>query len=713
MGALRLSVFTLLLWLIIPFTVSAERISIVYEGEAHDYDNTEISVYVDGEQVVYDGMFPVIIDGRTLIPVREVLENESINAKVSWNGEEQKVTVYKDEMQLDIWVGQSTALVNGQVMSLDTKARLISIEGQTGAKTMVPIRFITEALGYEVKWNQEQQRIDLIGDGMVLIVPEDIEEPGIVERPEISATRKVLEGREIQFSLGEQDSEAPVAAEYNDDHRSDETFISLSLFYSYHDRVAFYTRGPVSDMSYIIQGQYLTIQLDNTSMGIISDSMDTNDNEYMESVSLRALSQSPPKTEIAIKMAEGVWPRRIDLNEKRDELNVIFGAKGVMAVEAGRYDDGDFLSILGEHEDLHLMRLKKPERLVVDVEDAINPFGVRTFDGFDGDFIETMTIDQFNATTTRFILETNGEQPWQIIEDEGVTHILVGASSDMESSAYHKAFTIRGYEQEDIKDIHVTYDHLDKSCNFNVPGIKPPEVEVDDEERFTLKAVSSGSFMLQGNHIYEYELRWEDGVVQAYAARPKDIYEHIVVVDVGHGGSDPGAVRGDLYEKNLNLSIAEHMMAITDGREGFRYYFTRSEDISVSYEKRCEMANDLHGDVFISLHNNAMDVERYPHHLNTRGLEPILTSNKAHSDSEDDLAQNMMDFVHVNMPEHVIRGKQVNNHLYILNNTYMPSVIIEYAYMSNGEDAAFLREKANLERLAQITVLAVENYLLN
>jgi N-acetylmuramoyl-L-alanine amidase len=80
---------------------------------------------------------------------------------------------------------------------------------------------------------------------------------------------------------------------------------------------------------------------------------------------------------------------------------------------------------------------------------------------------------------------------------------------------------------------------------------------------------------------------------------------HTVVVDPGHGGSDPGAMGpGGLREKDVTLAVALELERRLVAR-GFRVVMTRRGDASVSLEERTALAEGVGGDVFVSIHVNA------------------------------------------------------------------------------------------------------------
>ena len=90
---------------------------------------------------------PVIKEGRTLIPVRAV--TRGMGAAVEWDSDEKKVTITKGDVVIEIYLNDSTYFVNGEPMELDMPAQMLS------NRVFVPLRFIAEALGARVNYNQE------------------------------------------------------------------------------------------------------------------------------------------------------------------------------------------------------------------------------------------------------------------------------------------------------------------------------------------------------------------------------------------------------------------------------------------------------------------------------------------------------------------------------------------------------------------------------
>ncbi len=113
-------------------------------GETSGGDN--VSVYLNGTQVVFPDQQPFFdaSAGRVFVPVRFV--SEALGAQVEWVQQEQKIVIGRGGKEIILYIGQKEVFVDGRPYTLDVAVRLVN------SRTMVPLRFVSEALGAGVKW---------------------------------------------------------------------------------------------------------------------------------------------------------------------------------------------------------------------------------------------------------------------------------------------------------------------------------------------------------------------------------------------------------------------------------------------------------------------------------------------------------------------------------------------------------------------------------
>lgn len=110
----------------------------------------DIVVEVDGVSVDFEQP-PVIIDGRTLVPMRAVFE--ALGAEVDWNGDTSTAFAVKGDTVISIGINDKNITVNGNISELDVSACIIN------DRTMVPARAVSEAFGYSVDWDGERKAV--------------------------------------------------------------------------------------------------------------------------------------------------------------------------------------------------------------------------------------------------------------------------------------------------------------------------------------------------------------------------------------------------------------------------------------------------------------------------------------------------------------------------------------------------------------------------
>jgi len=127
-------IMTLLVSIFMPFTFEAN-----------------IDVQVNGREVVFDGQGPVIIEGRTIVPIRGVFE--ALGFEIGWDAVTQTATLSGRGHLIRVGVGRDTFVVDGTIMPLDVPAMII--EG----RILLPIRKVLESVDIIVDWDDENAMV--------------------------------------------------------------------------------------------------------------------------------------------------------------------------------------------------------------------------------------------------------------------------------------------------------------------------------------------------------------------------------------------------------------------------------------------------------------------------------------------------------------------------------------------------------------------------
>ncbi|MHB1311937.1 MAG: N-acetylmuramoyl-L-alanine amidase family protein [Gemmatimonadaceae bacterium] len=233
---------------------------------------------------------------------------------------------------------------------------------------------------------------------------------------------------------------------------------------------------------------------------------------------------------------------------------------------------------------------------------------------------------------------------------------------------------------------------------------------------------------------------------------PRGNRRHVIIVDAGHGGRDPG-MRGwspdrtPVREKDVTLGVALRLEHELESR-GFDVVMTRTTDTLIALDDRGRIANRSKGDLFISVHVNAAN----PNWRDPRAARGFETYFLAEAKTEDERRVASMENEVVRFenetsaPRHdplgfIINDMAQNEHLResndlaagiqqalarvhpgpsrgvkqagfrVLVTAYMPAVLVEIGFGTNASDAAFISSEAGQRTLATAIADAASDYL--
>jgi len=160
-----------------------------------------------------------------------------------------------------------------------------------------------------------------------------------------------------------------------------------------------------------------------------------------------------------------------------------------------------------------------------------------------------------------------------------------------------------------------------------------------------------------------------------------------VVIDSGHGGSDPGAQRENIFEKNITIDVANKVKNYLN-QAGINVVMTRAGDETVSLKQRTIITNNENPEVFVSIHVNSCESP------NVTGLETHWYTSKSKK-----LAQTVQNKLvsSISSPD---RGV-MNSMFYVIHHTNVPAVLVEIGFLSNNKERSQLLTQERQEITAR------------
>jgi N-acetylmuramoyl-L-alanine amidase len=178
-----------------------------------------------------------------------------------------------------------------------------------------------------------------------------------------------------------------------------------------------------------------------------------------------------------------------------------------------------------------------------------------------------------------------------------------------------------------------------------------------------------------------------------------------ILLDPGHGGSDPGAVnqKVGVKEKDLNLQIAIALQGWLLSA-GHNVIMTRDADFFVELGERASIANRNQADAFISIHCNAAG------NPTAKGFEIWTSPGQTPADP---LATAIGQAIQANIPRLVTRfdysdgDLDKEGNLKVLLKTKCPAVLVEAGFISEDSEAEWLRQPESIQLIAHAVSLGV------
>lgn len=235
--------------------------------------------------------------------------------------------------------------------------------------------------------------------------------------------------------------------------------------------------------------------------------------------------------------------------------------------------------------------------------------------------------------------------------------------------------------------------------------------------------------------------------LSSYADVCKD--DFILVIDAGHGGRDYGAIGRIANEKTINLNVALAFGRLVEANcPGVKVVYTRKTDTFVTLQRRADIANNAHADLFVSIHTNALPKGKIAYGTETftlgmaRADENLEVAKRENAvitlednyettyqgfdpnQPESYIIFELMQDKHMEQSVEVARAFQEQYTHYagrrnkgvkqagflVLRATSMPSVLTELGFISTPEEERFLNSKEGVNKMARSLYRGFVNY---
>lgn len=657
----KLLLTTLALGLLGATTVYGEQVKmdLFYNGKHHAYAAKEVKIEIDGKAMVPKDMPAVIIDGRTMLPMRQIAQE--LGCEVNWNEAAKQIYVMRGSDIIVFTVDSKTGYENGKEFTMDVPATIVN------DRTMLPVRALADALHLNIKWN-DPNRIVSIQSGDTVVK----DEPKAPESGQTTAG--TLTGIQTP-SAKDADQTFTIQAD-GPMGRYEKTFVD-------DQKIVLDFYGAKSSLP----GEITKTNSDIVT-GIRTATHENNGDSFT-----RVVFDSSGK-------------KKYEVTQSADKKNITisFGKTTVDKISAVHSQNKDIITIGGTGSfGASVAMTADPQKIIVTIPNCQSNLS----DKINTDELQYVLdgkVDTSKGNTVELVLAVEDLVQYSYRE-ENQNLILEIYPTTLKNMRYDKNANVLYLDKKDKIDtgsVKFEDHYLDGYFDVTLPGDYESDYgygtydvkgTVVENIEVSTKGVNT-TFRFKQNRISAYEVTDEGDSYAIRVKNPKEVYDKVLLLDAGHGGKDPGTSGNGMQEKNLNLTIAQKIAQKLQG-SGIKVYMTRDSDVYPENSTRAKTANDI-ADLMVSIHMNsgpetANGTETlYQVHANDNGAR--LTSKQ--------LAEILQGKV-VSATGNTNRGAKLWTDVLILNRTTVPSVIVEVIFITNTGDALKISNPAYQDQVAQ------------
>lgn len=684
------SILSLLIVLLLfnSFSIAAKNYSyttVTIDGKKQSVST--VPVLVDGQAITSD-VPPFIYKDYTMVPIRFVAE--SLGSEVNWNGKSKTVTINDSKKQIVLGINSSYVYINGQKQKLPNgvpSPKLVNTSNANYSRTMIPLRFVSETLGHNVKWDNEK-RIAYIEKN------KDID--------------KEIKETEINSIVVDSNSNIKISASSSFKYQATDLTNPSRIVVDIPDTKLNLKDGSKADEDGIV----------NISVG----------KAYVDKISASQFSTNPSITRIVINLNENAEYKIVPTNDGKTIEIGFTKLNKVENVKMETINGQEAIVIYNSFKPrTNTLKLSNPNRIVLNILDSTVDLENQINYNYQLGIIKNVRVSQFSPDS----LYKPDDKVVRVVFDiqDGINTSNVKISSDgnkiiimpdknsweglkYENNGNEKIFFIMAKNETGYT---IDYDTFKRVMEINVPreNVNLTSGTINVNDNFVDRIVISDNSGNNKVEIYfkksiEYAVlsKEVDSEIKIKFSRDTQIEpkERLIVIDPGHGGKDSGAIsQNGYYEKNVTISIANKLNERL--RElGYNTEMTRYDDTYLGLYERTDIANKINADIFVSIHSNAHNDK------SISGLQTLYHPSKEEGDGS---SYQLAKMIH----EEVLKSTGLKDKrmverpkLAVLRTSNMPAALIEVGFISNLEDEKLITDSAFQDKVVDGIIKGIERY---
>ena len=697
---LMVLLFFMLLMVIPSKSIEAASLKIKMNGSVMQYTSAQVKVKHDGASINISNTPGILVNGIALLPYQEVFKN-GLGASCSYNSGTGVITFKQYSNTVKLTIGSKIAYINGKKATLSVAPRKVYYYKSKVTKVLVPSRFVAEALGYTYYWEKSTSTVKIMTPyalyydkawhvykgtkGSVTINGKSVDVSAmptvIFSNNAFVQAKKVFNNEQLgcKYTYNSTDQSITIRNE------------SVTVLYHLNSTTAY-----VNDTKYILKVAPKSMKDNVTNKGYIMVPASFT----AEALGYKYEWNYSTKTSQITVEKQVIWSWKSDVvNEEATYTNTL------QSVQVEKKDGEEYISFIGDEsltyqsvfeEDTHVLTitLSDLKNVISAVQESITN---------SSNITKIVISECADGITTIHLALKQGAAYYESIS--GANYSIHFCTT--ETTSTDNSITLPIPDSVSFADIEDEDCYYNKQFKITIPGdcVSYYQNLSDSLPKYISSAScslnSSGNTVItfKTTKILGYKLTDNGTTFTVTVGSPSEIYPSIVVLDAGHGGTDPGCVSNGLYEKNINFNILyKYCKNYFTNSAPVKAYWTRTTDVKIALTDRAAFAKSVEADVFISLHMNSAASS------SANGTETYYCTTNNKKNSFGVTSKILANYFQNNWSSKIglstKRGVKTANYVVIKQNT-VPAILIELGFMTGSTDVNIIGNNTTQKKAAQ------------
>ncbi|WP_018247901.1 N-acetylmuramoyl-L-alanine amidase [Orenia marismortui] len=709
-------------------------------------EEENIKLMINSE-VITENLDYNIVDNDILVPLNILTDN--LDIVVKWFSSINTIQLDIKDKLIKFRIGDRNLQVNNRIVKMSTPAKII--DGQP----MIPLKSVGEVLGLIIKSYPKQRLVQILEvksqlkdikynqsddyERLELLLTEEVDYD-IDFLPESERIILDLEGAIFDNKINSLRLESDLVKNIRMTRVNNNSRVIIDLFANvdytiekvrvegkYKYLLKFspiitdigYDKGVINinstlplrgtKVSYLSNPNRVVVDIKNAALQKAQDIK--IDDETIKGIRISQFQTKPNNlVRAVIDLKEET---RIKLHNKGSKISIIPIKNQLLDFEYDLKHESLVFKLSNKVEP-KVFPLTQGDRLVLDFPSTINRV-LKNKIAVNNKSIEEVRIAQFDKETTRVVIDLVELVPYDLKWDGNTVQVkLMNKLIDINlkknklktklNFSLLKPTRYRVYKLINPDRLVIDiFNTMTNSKQIKLPklgdivkDIRVSQYSVDPQQqvRVVLELAEEVEFQIKEDISDKIEITLVREKLES------NLKDRLIVLDPGHGGHDPGAIGfSGTREKDLVLDIALKLENLLE-EAGAKVIMTRNIDQYIELSDRVNIANTMDADIFVSIHLNSHKDKKF------EGTETYIRTNYNQTTL---LLASLTQRALVNGLKTVDRGVKSNS-LHVLDNTNMPAVLNEIAFISNKKEEKVLKTDEFQEEAAISLYKGINNY---